>query len=112
MEFINLLNDPSLALISAKEVLTTGGVIIFPTDTVYGLCALPDNKAALEKIYSLKNNTIIFTHFVVINSIIGKILNSEKILIGASDGASDYGNKFGEPVISGFTRSFKLKIAG
>tara|TARA_B100000686_G_C16803374_1_gene987911 strand:- start:5719 stop:6345 length:627 start_codon:yes stop_codon:yes gene_type:complete len=55
MEFINLLNDPSLALISAKEVLTTGGVIIFPTDTVYGLCALPDNKAALEKIYSLKN---------------------------------------------------------
>ncbi|CAK9298103.1 unnamed protein product [Gordionus sp. m RMFG-2023] len=29
-----------------------------------------------------------------------------KILIEASDGASDYGNKFGEPIISGFTRSF------
>lgn len=28
------------------------------------------------------------------------------ILIEASNGASDYGNKFGEPVVSGFTRSF------
>lgn len=31
-----------------------------------------------------------------------------EILIEASNGASDYGNKFGEPVISGFTRSFGL----
>ena len=29
------------------------------------------------------------------------------ILIEASNGASDYGNKFGEPIILGFTRSFK-----
>ena len=28
------------------------------------------------------------------------------ILIHASNGASDYGNKFGEPIIQGFTRSF------
>ena len=34
----------------------------------------------------------------------------KKILIEASDGASDYGNKFGEPVIGGFTRSFGMKI--
>ena len=31
------------------------------------------------------------------------------IEIKASDGASDYGNKFGEPVILGFTRSFDQK---
>jgi phosphoribosylformylglycinamidine synthase len=31
-----------------------------------------------------------------------------EILIEASNGASDYGNKFGEPVISGFARSFGL----
>ncbi len=30
--------------------------------------------------------------------------------IRASDGASDYGNKFGEPVIAGFTRSFDQKL--
>lgn len=33
-----------------------------------------------------------------------------KVLIGESDGASDYGNKFGEPVIQGFTRTFGLRL--
>lgn len=28
------------------------------------------------------------------------------IIINASNGASDYGNKFGEPVISGFARTY------
>lgn len=31
-----------------------------------------------------------------------------EIIIEASNGASDYGNKFGEPVISGFARSFGM----
>lgn len=35
-----------------------------------------------------------------------------EIEIQASNGASDYGNKFGEPVIQGFTRSFGLKLPG
>jgi len=35
-----------------------------------------------------------------------------KIEIEASNGASDYGNKFGEPVIAGFTRSFGLRLPG
>ena len=33
-----------------------------------------------------------------------------QIAIEASNGASDYGNKFGEPVILGFARSFGLKL--
>ncbi|EME27590.1 phosphoribosylformylglycinamidine synthase isoform 1 [Galdieria sulphuraria] len=33
-----------------------------------------------------------------------------KILIEASNGASDYGNKFGEPLIAGFTRSFGMRL--
>ncbi len=33
-----------------------------------------------------------------------------QIMIGESDGASDYGNKFGEPVIQGFARSFGLRL--
>src|SRR3989304_5225775 len=32
--------------------------------------------------------------------------------IEASNGASDYGNKFGEPVIQGFTRSFGMRLPG
>ncbi|HEX8949945.1 MAG TPA: phosphoribosylformylglycinamidine synthase, partial [Dissulfurispiraceae bacterium] len=33
-----------------------------------------------------------------------------RIELEASNGASDYGNKFGEPVVQGFTRSFGLKL--
>jgi phosphoribosylformylglycinamidine synthase len=35
-----------------------------------------------------------------------------QILIDESNGASDYGNKFGEPVIQGFVRSFGLRLPG
>lgn len=33
-----------------------------------------------------------------------------QIEIEASNGASDYGNKFGEPIIQGFTRSFGMRL--
>ncbi|MDY0390110.1 MAG: phosphoribosylformylglycinamidine synthase [Desulfobulbus oligotrophicus] len=33
-----------------------------------------------------------------------------EIIIEASNGASDYGNKFGEPLVQGFTRSFDLDL--
>lgn len=33
-----------------------------------------------------------------------------EIEVEASNGASDYGNKFGEPVIQGFTRSFGMRL--
>ncbi|KAJ0065302.1 hypothetical protein NL108_007017, partial [Boleophthalmus pectinirostris] len=33
-----------------------------------------------------------------------------QVAIEASDGASDYGNKFGEPVLSGFARSFGMRL--
>ena len=33
-----------------------------------------------------------------------------QILLDASDGASDYGNKFGEPLIAGFTRAFGQRL--
>uniref|UniRef100_A0A8C0LW77 Phosphoribosylformylglycinamidine synthase n=1 Tax=Canis lupus familiaris TaxID=9615 RepID=A0A8C0LW77_CANLF len=33
-----------------------------------------------------------------------------EVAIEASNGASDYGNKFGEPVLAGFTRSFGLQL--
>jgi phosphoribosylformylglycinamidine synthase len=34
-----------------------------------------------------------------------------RILIGESNGASDYGNKFGEPLIQGFTRTFGMRLS-
>jgi phosphoribosylformylglycinamidine synthase len=41
----------------------------------------------------------------------GNLASPIDIAIRASDGASDYGNKFGDPVILGFTRSFDLVLA-
>ncbi len=40
----------------------------------------------------------------------GNLASPLQIEIEASNGASDYGNKFGEPLIQGFTRSFGLKL--
>ena len=35
-----------------------------------------------------------------------------QILIDTSNGASDYGNKFGEPLVAGYTRTFGLRVPG
>ena len=40
----------------------------------------------------------------------GNLASPLKIEVEASNGASDYGNKFGEPVIQGYTRSFGLTL--
>ena len=47
-------NDPS-ALNLALETLRAGRLIVFPTDTLYGLGCDPDNPAALTAIYTAKN---------------------------------------------------------
>ena len=36
---------------------------------------------------------------------------SVQILIDASNGASDYGNKFGEPLVCGYTRTYGQRLA-
>lgn len=42
----------------------------------------------------------------------GNLASPLQIEIEASNGASDYGNKFGEPVIQGYTRSFGMRLPG
>lgn len=39
---------------SAVDILKAGGIIAFPTDTVYGLAAMPFNKKAVRKLYKTK----------------------------------------------------------
>ena len=38
------------------------------------------------------------------------LASPRQILIDASNGASDYGNKFGEPLIAGYTRTFGMRV--
>ncbi len=44
-------HDPK-AIQRALEVLNAEGLIVFPTDTLYGLACLPNSKRALDKIYA------------------------------------------------------------
>jgi len=37
-----------------EECLGTGGVAVFPADTVYGLCCAPTNARAVQRLYELK----------------------------------------------------------
>jgi L-threonylcarbamoyladenylate synthase len=38
----------------AVEILKTGGVVAFPTDTVYGLAALANNPPAIKRVFAIK----------------------------------------------------------
>jgi L-threonylcarbamoyladenylate synthase len=37
-----------------QECVTAGGVAVFPSDTVYGVCCDPDSEAAASRLYALK----------------------------------------------------------
>jgi L-threonylcarbamoyladenylate synthase len=43
----------------ASQIISQGGIVIFPTDTVYGIGCDPFNKASIEKIYKIKSRDIV-----------------------------------------------------
>ena len=49
------INEESLQM--AAQIINEGGVIVVPTDTVYGVACDPFNEAAVAKIYELKRRT-------------------------------------------------------
>ncbi|MDH3346660.1 MAG: phosphoribosylformylglycinamidine synthase [Desulfobulbaceae bacterium] len=72
-----------------------GGYVIAGTaGYCVGSLNIPNYNMKWENSYSCPSN-------------LASALNIE---IEASNGASDYGNKFGEPLIQGFTRSFDLRL--
>lgn len=46
-------NDPN-SLLHARDVLSRGGLVAFPTDTVYGLAADAYNSESIERLYVVK----------------------------------------------------------
>ena len=54
MEVLKISNN---ALKKAVIIIRGGGVVIFPTDTVYGFLADAQNKKAVEKIYKIKKRS-------------------------------------------------------
>ncbi|MBU4536057.1 MAG: threonylcarbamoyl-AMP synthase [Euryarchaeota archaeon] len=56
MEIINIQaqNPDKEKIARAIEVLKHGGIILYPTDTIYGLAVDINNESAIKKLYSLK----------------------------------------------------------
>ncbi|MGD8492840.1 MAG: Sua5/YciO/YrdC/YwlC family protein, partial [Desulfobacterales bacterium] len=51
---INPLNPQARLIQKAVDILTKGGIVVYPTDTIYGIGCDILNKKAIEKIYQLK----------------------------------------------------------
>ncbi len=54
MLVLDYLNDPHDSLLRALEVVENGGILVYPTDTVYGMGCDLQNKDALDRLYRLK----------------------------------------------------------
>ena len=50
----NLDSNAKKKLKAAAEVIKNGGLVVFPTETVYGLGADATNETAVKKIYEAK----------------------------------------------------------
>jgi tRNA threonylcarbamoyl adenosine modification protein (Sua5/YciO/YrdC/YwlC family) len=51
---VHLTHPEPRAISKAIEVLQNGGIVVYPTDTVYGMGCSIENKNAIEKIYLIK----------------------------------------------------------
>ncbi|MDP3057945.1 MAG: L-threonylcarbamoyladenylate synthase, partial [bacterium] len=47
-----------LAISQAADILRSGGILAFPTETVYGLGARFDDEAAIRRIFSAKGRPV------------------------------------------------------
>ena len=45
-------------LIKSKKIIEDGGIIVYPTDTIYGLGCDPYNKKAVERIFKIKKRLL------------------------------------------------------
>ncbi|MCI8518748.1 MAG: threonylcarbamoyl-AMP synthase [Clostridia bacterium] len=69
------------------KYISLGGIVILPTDTVYGIAADVDNVGAVKKIYEIKNRpitnpvNILVSNLEMIQNATKKITETEKKII-------------------------------
>lgn len=51
-------DHPEAAFVRCRDVIKAGGVIVYPTDTFYGLGADPGNAAAIRKLFTIKGRQL------------------------------------------------------
>lgn len=74
----------------ALETLRNGGIIAFPTDTVYGLGALAFDNPAIESVYTAKDRPI----EKAIPILIGDLGDLDKIAVNIPDMALRFASRF------------------
>lgn len=81
---------PASQIQAALEILQTGGIVAFPTDTVYGVGALAFDNAAIESIYTAKDRPV----EKAIPVLIGDLSDLEKVANNIPDMALRFAARF------------------
>lgn len=81
---------PASEIQIALRILQSGGIVAFPTDTVYGLGALAFNNTAIESIYKAKNRPI----EKAIPILIGDLSDFEKVADDIPNMALRFASRF------------------
>ena len=74
----------------AVDILNHGGTVVFPTDTVYGLGALPFNKDYVERLYVIKGRNS--TRAIAV--LIGEVSELEKVSVSPSKSAMQLAEQY------------------
>lgn len=81
---------PASEIKHALDLLKSGGLVAFPTDTVYGVGALAFDNAAIESIYITKDRPI----EKAIPILIGDIIDLDKVAIDIPNMARIFASRF------------------
>ena len=69
-KYLNLEKNPEYAKLKAPaQIIKTGGIVIFPTETVYGIGVNGLNETAIKKLYEVKQRPINKPISLLVNSI-------------------------------------------
>lgn len=90
METVVLSTDDPRAVEAALSVLKSGGLVAFPTDTVYGLAADPFNPAAIQRLYAAKERDM----SKAIAVLVAGVEQLDLITTGLSDAADRLAARF------------------
>ena len=85
-EVIELTKEPERGLKTAAHIIRSGGVVAFPTETVYGLGADAFNENAVKKIFEAKNITKSFGEIKITNDFNYVFTRYEKMGIVGNNG--------------------------
>ena len=81
---------PASEIQTALKILQRGGIVAFPTDTVYGLGALAFDNAAIESIYTAKDRPI----EKAISILIGDLIDLDQVAVDIPDMALHFAARF------------------